>query len=82
MISSVDKAWTDDWLRRTPLGRMGTTEEVGKAVMALCSDQFTFMTGASLSRARRAILQECRVLTPALFSSRAQGPTSSWTEVR
>jgi len=47
MISSVDKAWTDDWLRRTPLGRMGTTDEVGKAVVALASNQFTFMTGAA-----------------------------------
>lgn len=49
MISSVDKAWTDDWLRRTPLGRMGTTDEVGRAVVALASNQFTFMTGGSHS---------------------------------
>lgn len=48
MIASVDKAWTEDWLRRTPLGRMGTTEEVGKAVVALASDQFGFMTGSDV----------------------------------
>ncbi len=37
------------WMKRTPLGRYGTTDEMGKAVAFLISDQAAWLTGSVLT---------------------------------
>jgi NAD(P)-dependent dehydrogenase (short-subunit alcohol dehydrogenase family) len=38
-----------EWLRaRVPMGRLGTTDEVAATVVWLCSDQATYITGATI----------------------------------
>jgi NAD(P)-dependent dehydrogenase (short-subunit alcohol dehydrogenase family) len=39
---------TGNFFRKTPLGRRGTTDEIGHAVAYLVSDEATFVTGATL----------------------------------
>ncbi|CED82997.1 Reductases with broad range of substrate specificities [Phaffia rhodozyma] len=48
MLATVDKTWVDEWVYRTPLGRMATAQDIGKSVVAMCSDNFMFMTGSDV----------------------------------
>jgi NAD(P)-dependent dehydrogenase (short-subunit alcohol dehydrogenase family) len=45
MIQSVSAEENDDFVRRTPLGRLGTAEDVASAVVFLASDDASFITG-------------------------------------
>lgn len=38
----------DQWIGRHPIGRLGTTEDIAKAVVWLCSDAASFVTGHAL----------------------------------
>lgn len=46
------KGWTweryEEWASDRPLGRMGTAEEVAKAILFMASDESSFITGAAL----------------------------------
>ncbi len=46
------KGWTweryEEWASERPLGRMGTAEEVAKAILFLASDESSFITGSAL----------------------------------
>ncbi len=46
------KGWTweryEEWASERPLGRMGTAEEVAKAILFLASDESSFITGTAL----------------------------------
>jgi 3-oxoacyl-[acyl-carrier protein] reductase len=39
---------TEEWLRQTPLGRLGGPEEVAEAVLFLASESARYITGANL----------------------------------
>jgi len=39
----------EKWVAELPLGRIGDPEEVAEAVIWLCSDAASFITGASLT---------------------------------
>lgn len=47
-IADDPEAVTARWLRATPLGRMGTPEEVAQTVLYLASSQSSFTTGVGL----------------------------------
>jgi 3-oxoacyl-[acyl-carrier protein] reductase len=47
-IRSLDPAWRDEQVARTPLGRLATPEEAAAAVLAVVRD-LTFTTGAVVS---------------------------------
>ena len=38
----------EDYLENTPLGRVGTAEDVAQAVLYLCSDKASWLTGEVL----------------------------------
>ncbi|KAL8281068.1 hypothetical protein RQP46_006426 [Phenoliferia psychrophenolica] len=46
--SAGGKAWSDEWMKRTPIGRFGTPKEVADLMVVLASDKATFMTGTDI----------------------------------
>ena len=48
MNAGYSKAERKELEDRTPLGRFGTPEEIGKAAAFLASDKASFITGADL----------------------------------
>jgi 3-oxoacyl-[acyl-carrier protein] reductase len=38
----------DDWLKQTPMGRLGQAEEVAAAIVFLASPAASYITGATL----------------------------------
>ena len=44
----VDESYRQDRIRRTPLGRLGQSEDVAMGVLYLASDESSFVTGAEL----------------------------------
>jgi 3-oxoacyl-[acyl-carrier protein] reductase len=49
LISSVPKNLLDEAIKMTPLGRLGTIEDVAYAVAFLASDEAAYITGQVLS---------------------------------
>jgi len=49
MTEKVPEKVIDFMVSRTPLGRMGETEEVAKAILFLSSDDASFITGVILN---------------------------------
>ena len=45
MIQSVSAEENEDFVRRTPLGRLGTAADVAACVVFLASDEASFITG-------------------------------------
>jgi len=48
MIAPLIDADPEKFRRRSPLGRIGTTEEIGAVAVFLCSDRAGYMTGATV----------------------------------
>ncbi|KAK4706173.1 hypothetical protein P7C70_g23, partial [Phenoliferia sp. Uapishka_3] len=46
--SAGGKRWSDEWMRRTPIGRFGTPKEVADMLVVMASDMATFMTGTDM----------------------------------
>lgn len=44
--AGIDDVWLADWIRRTPMQRMGAPEEVASAVAFLASDAASYITGS------------------------------------
>ena len=44
----ADPANVEDRIRKTPLARIGTPEDVAQAVLFLASEESSYMTGAEL----------------------------------
>jgi len=47
MTEEVMKTRLDEVMAKVPMHRMGTPEEIAEAVVWMCSDKASFMTGAS-----------------------------------
>ena len=43
-----DPGIREGMIRRTPLGRIGTPDDIANGVLSLASDEFSFMTGSEL----------------------------------
>ena len=48
MNAHLDKSTVDELCEETPVGRIGTPEDVANAVLFLCSDSSAFITGQAL----------------------------------
>lgn len=48
MIDQIPEEQREEHLKAVPLGRFADAEEVGKVVVALCSDSFAYITGQTI----------------------------------
>jgi len=48
-VSEATRAYHQATVRQTPLGRMGTPDDVAHAVLALCAPEMAYVTGAVLN---------------------------------
>ncbi|WP_232662874.1 SDR family NAD(P)-dependent oxidoreductase [Pseudonocardia sp. TRM90224] len=47
-VSTTDPDMVDEWMRRTPAGRMGRPDELGPLVTYLCGDESAFVVGQTI----------------------------------
>ena len=46
--SAGGNAWSDEWMKRTPIGRFAAPKEVADMLVVMASDKATFMTGSDI----------------------------------
>jgi len=49
MISGRSKGRMDEWLKQTPMGRLGKSEEVASMIAFLVSEKASYVTGAAIN---------------------------------
>lgn len=49
MISDRSKGRMDEWLKQTPMGRLGKSEEVASMIAFLVSEKASYVTGAAIN---------------------------------
>ena len=49
MISERSKGRMDEWLKQTPMGRLGKSEEVASMIAFLVSEKASYVTGAAIN---------------------------------
>jgi NAD(P)-dependent dehydrogenase (short-subunit alcohol dehydrogenase family) len=49
MISERSKGRMDEWLKQTPMGRLGKSEEVASLIAFLVSEKASYLTGAAVN---------------------------------
>jgi len=49
MISDRSKGRMDEWLKQTPMGRLGKSEEVASMIAFLVSEKASYITGAAIN---------------------------------